>query len=536
MNLVAKQIYGLKKNLGWNTYIGGVSAYLGTPALLATKLGISIVNITNFVVEGSDIKCRITANYSIPGNCFNNDINITYYKDIDGKCTSILGYGFGVGSGGAVFIEAYFPNVTFVAENGFSCGNGTTPNMDYIYIPRCAVLGASPSTDSAVFGGAYRSFISKLYVDVSLQTVNAGSPDPDLTTYPSLTGNVVYVTNFTPPNAVSNLTAGTIYNTAIQLNFTPPSSTNTIDFYEVYVNGVFKKKITASGEVVDFLAPITNYNITILAVDIFYNKSLTSNILNVSTTSMSITDTDSLNYIYASGIYTSSEQNSANSLIENLKSNSLWTKMQAVYLFKGNSAFSHKFNAKNPLNTDTAFRLIFNGSPSFSNLGYLTGGGYADTKLIPSVTQALNSNGVTASLGLAISETYPAGHIIGSEFASGMTRLFVRDVSIVMNLNSTTNEITSNSGANGVYTITKTSSTVAKAFKNNSVLINGSGGGALSTNPFYIGKLNSFGTPFGSTAQRIQIISIHEGLSDAEVTTLHSIIDTSETIAGRKTW
>jgi len=79
------------------------------------------------------------------------------------------------------------------------------------------------------------------------------------------------------PNAVTNLSIGTKYATALQLNFTPPSSVNGIDFYECYANGIKKNDITASGAYITGLNPDTTYTITVKAVDIFYNKSEFSN-------------------------------------------------------------------------------------------------------------------------------------------------------------------------------------------------------------------------------------------------------------------
>jgi hypothetical protein len=71
------------------------------------------------------------------------------------------------------------------------------------------------------------------------------------------------------------------------LNFTTPSSTNAIEYYELYNNGVFVKNITASGQYLTSLTPSTSYNVTLIAVDVFYNKSVVSNSLSFSTTNNS---------------------------------------------------------------------------------------------------------------------------------------------------------------------------------------------------------------------------------------------------------
>jgi hypothetical protein len=95
------------------------------------------------------------------------------------------------------------------------------------------------------------------------------------------------VTNFTKPNAITNLTNGIIYSSAIQLNFTPPSSTNAIDYYECYQDGVFRQNINTNGEYIQGLTASTSYQFKIIAVDVFYNKSVVSNSLSVSTNNTS---------------------------------------------------------------------------------------------------------------------------------------------------------------------------------------------------------------------------------------------------------
>ena len=89
--------------------------------------------------------------------------------------------------------------------------------------------------------------------------------------------NDLMLLHFNRPNAITNLSIGTKYSTGLQLIFTPPSSVNAIDYYEVYVDGVFYKEITVSGDYITGLEPDTPYSITVKAVDIYYNKSEFSN-------------------------------------------------------------------------------------------------------------------------------------------------------------------------------------------------------------------------------------------------------------------
>jgi hypothetical protein len=85
------------------------------------------------------------------------------------------------------------------------------------------------------------------------------------------------------PDAVSDLSTGTITATTVVLNFTEPSSTNAVLQYEVWVDGAFWQWITASGGAVTGLVTATNYDIQIKTADIYYNISGFSNNVNFTT-------------------------------------------------------------------------------------------------------------------------------------------------------------------------------------------------------------------------------------------------------------
>ena len=57
----------------------------------------------------------------------------------------------------------------------------------------------------------------------------------------------------------------------------------------------------------------------------------------------------------------------AHYLISNMKNTGTWQLSNAVYGFVGGTAASHKFNWKNPIDTDAAFRLTQVGAGSFTN-------------------------------------------------------------------------------------------------------------------------------------------------------------------------
>jgi len=306
-NLFARQNFAKSASTPtYNTYIGGVSATISSASSLATKLGISVGAISNFTIVGSDIKCKITGSYGIPSNSFITT-PITYWTD-EGKLITSVGINQFVVLNSFLGYDLNFENCTTINDASFS---GARPNAYLLkgltsmtgnpgisntiskiyYIPNCLNIGGTSGNDgvlSSISSGTV------FYCHPSLATNNSGSPDGDLSNAISQGAVIRYVTDFTAPSAVTTLAAGTIYNTAIQLNFTPPSSTNTIDYYEVYKDGIYLKKIYASGEFITGLSASTSYDFTLIAVDIFYNKSSLSNILNTSTNTTSAVPTTGL--------------------------------------------------------------------------------------------------------------------------------------------------------------------------------------------------------------------------------------------------
>ena len=95
-----------------------------------------------------------------------------------------------------------------------------------------------------------------------------------------------------------------------------------------------------------------------------------------------VTDTDAEAFIGAAGITNPIQQLAINNLVIDLKEAGLWTKMDAVYPFVGGTATTHKYNLKNPQDTDAAYRMGFLGGGWTHNSNGITGDGtasYAET-------------------------------------------------------------------------------------------------------------------------------------------------------------
>jgi hypothetical protein len=287
-----------------NTFIGNMGATINTVALLATYLGIPSSRISGFKLTGLDIECAVsgTEKYTLVGVASSP---ITFFIDKGGKVGNIGSQVFRTHTqpismaffpavinqtSASVFQDSNIPTVLDLANcvslPTIFYGTANTVGKTFINIPRCLNIGATQGLDVAIRVSS-GDINYKINAPVALQTSNNGGVEGDLADSASRGSTIVFVTNFTPPNPVTDLSSGAISSSSIQLNLTTPASTNGVDYYECYANGVLKNTIKQSGLYISGLSPNTPYNITVIAVDVFYNKSVVSNSLSVSTTNTS---------------------------------------------------------------------------------------------------------------------------------------------------------------------------------------------------------------------------------------------------------
>ncbi|MFH6943604.1 leucine-rich repeat protein [Flavobacterium sp. FlaQc-50] len=102
-----------------NTFIGGVSGNLNTPALVAGKIGIPNSRIKVFKIIGDDIEFSVTGEvkYTLTAAAFFNNTAITYFHDQDGKINYI---GYSAFSGAKNLTSAIFPSITTVQGGNYT--------------------------------------------------------------------------------------------------------------------------------------------------------------------------------------------------------------------------------------------------------------------------------------------------------------------------------------------------------------------------------------------------------------------------------
>ena len=109
-----------------------------------------------------------------------------------------------------------------------------------------------------------------------------------------------------------------------------------------------------------------------------------------------IPDQDAINFINAAGFSSPTEMGAINKLVLDLKgffnpnypTSDIWNKMKAIYPMVGGTAFSQKYNLKNP----NTFTGTFVGGWIHSSTGDLPNGvnAYMDTGIIPNNELSLN--------------------------------------------------------------------------------------------------------------------------------------------------
>jgi hypothetical protein len=129
---------------------------------------------------------------------------------------------------------------------------------------------------------------------------------------------------------------------------------------------------------------ITVNNADLGGLDVNKNYNALASRFSLPVRRPTVTDADAFAFIEAAGIVDPTQQSAINSLVLGLKSNSLWTKMQVIYPFIGGTAYTHKFNLKNPLPLNTAFQATFAGDLTHTSFGIGSGSftGYADSNFL----------------------------------------------------------------------------------------------------------------------------------------------------------
>ena len=249
------------------------------------------------------------------------------------------------------------------------------------------------------------------------------------------------------------------------------------------------------------------------------------------------TNYDAQAFISAAVIDNATQKTAIDTLVNGLKADSLWTKMLAVYPFVGGIGETCKFNLKNPLNTDAAFRLTFQGGWTFSANGATPNGTntYANTHFIPS---NIWSGGNSSMSAYSRTNNVEAGNLWGTRTASAATLFSCtlnssgNSTACYHNANGTTSLATSTSAVNIISSRLSTSAQI-QGINGTNQSSSSNENSSFSTNPIYLSAQNSSGTQINFSTRELAFAHIGYGLTQAECTLLYNRIQTFQTTLGR---
>ncbi len=218
-------------------------------------------------------------------------------------------------------------------------------------------------------------------------------------------------------------------------------------------------------------------------------------------------------------------------LFTSLVSNNLYDKIIAFYPLLGSNSSGCKFNAKNPIDTDGAYRLTFFGGWSFGVSG-VTGNGtnsYAEThmsstqetdmRVLGGYSQILNAQGAILSnvTSYLIPREFFGTRALFQFGGGGATQLASSDaIGLFMGRR-----------LSGINTIWKNGTQVATQTL---------GSDAWGTDELYFGATNSSGSAADISSNRFGFMFMCKSLNNSEMLTLSNIINTWSTTLSRNTY
>ena len=276
---------------------------------------------------------------------------------------------------------------------------------------------------------------------------------------------------------------------------------------------------------------------------LFQNSGLTTTAHYMYNT---VPDVDAQAFITAASITDGIQKIAINTLVADLKYYNIWTKYKALYPFVGGTAAAHKFNLKNPADTNGAYRLTFTAGWTHSRTGALpNGSAYAETYLVPSTTLTNYNTHLSYYSRTNLLET--TNFEIGSYNGSGGNIFSLVLPRNTGNASSTQYDqftatnyalATGQTSTTGFWMSNRTSNvgSTHKLWRNGvSIAAASTTGGSMLTNTIWIGAINNTSSPPAYYSRKeCAFASIGDGLTDAEALIFNNIVQKFQGILGRQ--
>lgn len=245
-------------------------------------------------------------------------------------------------------------------------------------------------------------------------------------------------------------------------------------------------------------------------------------------------DPDAAAYFAAAGITDSSQKSAYSAFVTALKGYSIYSKLFALYPFLGGTASSHKWNAINPVDSDAAFRIVWNGGVTHSANGVQGNGttGYGDTKFVPSTSGFTTTSG---SLGIYIRTNAAGGYDFSASNGAGSSSNAViaryTGDNFFVGYGSLT--AVANTDSRGLFCCVRNGASNNEGFKNGTRVINTASGQSLQSSALTICADNRAGSYTEYSSRQYALAYIGQGMSTTEQANLYTAVQAFQTALGR---
>jgi hypothetical protein len=250
-------------------------------------------------------------------------------------------------------------------------------------------------------------------------------------------------------------------------------------------------------------------------------------------------DPDAQAFITAAGITDNTQKSAINTLVVDMKGYGIWTKMKAIYPFVGGTATTHKWNLKNPADTDAAFRLVFFGGWNHTTNGAQGNGTntYADSFFIPLTQYSVIDNAALSvySRSNITENRCEIGCFNGTNSALQInvaTTAFPPQQTGTY-MNNVTESKFADTDSRGFYITSRTGTTVTM-FENSTLKVTQTTTALARPNVrIFVGAQNLVGSANIPSSKQLAFASIGDGLTDTEAANFYTAVQNFNTTLTR---
>ena len=249
-------------------------------------------------------------------------------------------------------------------------------------------------------------------------------------------------------------------------------------------------------------------------------------------------DSDAVAFLAAAGITDATITSAICTLVISMKANGTWAKCNAIYPMVGGTATTHKFNLKNPLDTNAAFRLSFVGGWTHSSGGALPNGtnAYADSFFNPSTSGSLNSHHISYYSRSNVNLTQVEIGVFTNASSSAINARYTNNSYFRINSNGAYISV-ADTDSRALYISNRTASNVTNGWRNSTKIATGTiASTSLPIGNIYLGAWNNVPTPASLfySSKQCAFATIGTGLTDTEAAALYTSIQAFQTTLSRQ--